>query len=218
MAMMKSQSSGDGPLLGGCPSSFLCFCSAAAGAPGIFVKLGHLALVFALLFSIGWLLLLQLVGVLVLLLCAVPVLLIASHICEVAPVFYEHTSWRSHRSEEQGGLVGGLVGYVSRYALFMFSAVMMGCDASVLLDDTSNFTGEKTAGPNKNSLRGFDVTVTLGGPTWTVELGRRDSTTASLSAANSDIPSPFLDLSDLISAFSNKGFTAEEMVALLALV
>jgi len=32
-----------------------------------------------------------------------------------------------------------------------------GCDASVLLDDTANFTGEKTAGPNLNSLRGFDV-------------------------------------------------------------
>ncbi|GFP88979.1 cationic peroxidase 1 [Phtheirospermum japonicum] len=32
-----------------------------------------------------------------------------------------------------------------------------GCDASVLLDDTANFTGEKTAGPNKNSLRGFNV-------------------------------------------------------------
>ncbi|KAH0466240.1 hypothetical protein IEQ34_006343 [Dendrobium chrysotoxum] len=32
-----------------------------------------------------------------------------------------------------------------------------GCDASVLLDDTQSFTGEKTAGPNNNSLRGFDV-------------------------------------------------------------
>jgi len=27
----------------------------------------------------------------------------------------------------------------------------------LLLDDTSNFTGEKTANPNKNSVRGFDV-------------------------------------------------------------
>jgi len=27
----------------------------------------------------------------------------------------------------------------------------------VLLDDTPGFTGEKTAKPNKNSLRGFDV-------------------------------------------------------------
>lgn len=32
-----------------------------------------------------------------------------------------------------------------------------GCDASVLLDDTPNFVGEKTAAPNANSLRGFEV-------------------------------------------------------------
>ncbi|KAK7305504.1 hypothetical protein VNO77_43410 [Canavalia gladiata] len=32
-----------------------------------------------------------------------------------------------------------------------------GCDGSVLLDDTPNFTGEKTALPNLNSARGFDV-------------------------------------------------------------
>ncbi|OIW16094.1 hypothetical protein TanjilG_18809 [Lupinus angustifolius] len=32
-----------------------------------------------------------------------------------------------------------------------------GCDASVLLDDTPSFVGEKTAFPNNNSLRGFDV-------------------------------------------------------------
>lgn len=35
--------------------------------------------------------------------------------------------------------------------------VMQGCDGSVLLDDTANFTGEKTAAPNLNSLRGFNV-------------------------------------------------------------
>lgn len=32
-----------------------------------------------------------------------------------------------------------------------------GCDGSILLDDTASFTGEKTAGPNNNSVRGFDV-------------------------------------------------------------
>ncbi|MED6121156.1 hypothetical protein PIB30_027501 [Stylosanthes scabra] len=32
-----------------------------------------------------------------------------------------------------------------------------GCDGSVLLDDTANFTGEKTAKPNLNSIRGFEV-------------------------------------------------------------
>ncbi|OMP04832.1 Plant peroxidase [Corchorus olitorius] len=104
-------------------------------------------------------------------------------------------------------------------------------------------TGEKTAGPNNNSVRGYEVidtiksqlenlcpgvvscadivavaardsVVALGGPSWNVLVGRRDSTTASLNAANSNIPAPTLSLSGLISAFSNKGFTAKEMVAL----
>lgn len=57
----------------------------------------------------------------------------------------------------------------------------------------------------------------LGGPSWTVQLGRRDSTTASLSAANSNIPAPTLNLSALITAFSNKGFSAKELVALSGL-
>lgn len=34
---------------------------------------------------------------------------------------------------------------------------MQGCDGSVLLDDTNFFVGEKTAAPNFNSLRGFEV-------------------------------------------------------------
>lgn len=57
-------------------------------------------------------------------------------------------------------------------------------------------------------------TSQLGGTNWTVQLGRRDSTTANLSAANNDLPSPALNLSDLITAFSNKGLTANELVAL----
>lgn len=118
-----------------------------------------------------------------------------------------------------------------------------GCDGSVLLDDAPGFTGEKTAQPNKNSLRGFDVVddikaqledacnqtvscadilavaardsvVALGGPTWDVELGRRDGTTASLDDANNDLPAPTLDLGDLIKAFSKKGLSASDMIAL----
>ncbi|CAN1240705.1 Peroxidase 4 [Linum grandiflorum] len=98
-----------------------------------------------------------------------------------------------------------------------------GCDGSVLLDDTSSFIGEKNANPNRNSARGFDViddiksavekacpgivscadvlaisardsTVLLGGPTWNVKLGRRDSRTASQSAANNGIPPPTSNL------------------------
>lgn len=35
--------------------------------------------------------------------------------------------------------------------------MMQGCDASVLLDDSANIVSEKNSGPNKNSLRGFEV-------------------------------------------------------------
>ena len=34
---------------------------------------------------------------------------------------------------------------------------VQGCDASILLDDTSSITGEKNAGPNSGSVRGYEV-------------------------------------------------------------
>lgn len=34
---------------------------------------------------------------------------------------------------------------------------LQGCDAGILLDDTASFTGEKTAPPNNNSVRGYEV-------------------------------------------------------------
>lgn len=45
-------------------------------------------------------------------------------------------------------------------------------------------------------------------------MGRRDSTTASVDLANSDLPGPDMSLGELISAFADKGLTAEEMAAL----
>lgn len=47
-----------------------------------------------------------------------------------------------------------------------------------------------------------------------MELGRRDGTTSSLDAANNDLPAPSSDLGALIKAFSDKGLTAKDMVAL----
>ncbi|CAL1406241.1 unnamed protein product [Linum trigynum] len=121
-----------------------------------------------------------------------------------------------------------------------------GCDGSILLDDTSNFTGERTAGPNFNSVRGYDVVdkikteldricrrsvvscadilavaardsvSILGGPsfTYSVLLGRRDATTASLNAANSNLPAPFFSFPQLLSSFQAHGLDLTDLVAL----
>ncbi|MCL7051980.1 hypothetical protein MKW94_026641 [Papaver nudicaule] len=119
-----------------------------------------------------------------------------------------------------------------------------GCDGSVLLDSTSSIDGEKGAFGNVNSLRGFgvvdriksavdkacgpqvvscadilavaarDSVVQLGGQTWNVELGRRDSTTASRTAANNALPNPAMNLPALKANFLNAGLNERDLVAL----
>ncbi|KAK4377448.1 hypothetical protein RND71_003744 [Anisodus tanguticus] len=69
---------------------------------------------------------------------------------------------------------------------------------------------KRSARANNNSARGFE----LHGPTWEVQLGRRDSTTASRTTANNDIPTPFMDLSALINNFKKQGLDEEDLVAL----
>ncbi|XP_031498994.1 cationic peroxidase 1-like isoform X1 [Nymphaea colorata] len=118
-----------------------------------------------------------------------------------------------------------------------------GCDASVLLDASPSIATEKTAAPNNNSLRGFEVidtiktslellcpgvvscadilavaardsVVVLGGPTWSVFLGRRDSLTANQNGANTDLPAPFFSLTQLNASFAKKQLSFRDMVAL----
>ncbi|KAJ1389671.1 Plant peroxidase [Sesbania bispinosa] len=101
--------------------------------------------------------------------------------------------------------------------LHFHDCFVQGCDASILLDDSGSIESEKSALPNVNSVRGFEVIdkakAEVGGPSWTVKLGRRDSTTASKSLANSDLPLFTDDLETLISRFIKKGLSARDMVA-----
>ncbi|XP_038697974.1 lignin-forming anionic peroxidase-like [Tripterygium wilfordii] len=121
----------------------------------------------------------------------------------------------------------------------------VGCDASILLYETSSIQSEKTTSPNNGSVRGYgvidnakaevekacpgivscadiiivaarDASEYVGGPSWIVKLGRRDSTTASRTLVEGgDLPAFTDGLEQLIGLlFSNKGLNARDMVAL----
>ncbi|KAL6896879.1 hypothetical protein ACP4OV_007451 [Aristida adscensionis] len=63
-----------------------------------------------------------------------------------------------------------------------------------------------------NSIALNHLAMHLGGPSWTVQLGRRDSPAAASSTA--DLPSPLSSLPQLISVFQRKGLDPTDMVAL----
>lgn len=57
-------------------------------------------------------------------------------------------------------------------------------------------------------------TMQLQGPSWPVQLGRRDARTASQNTANTQLPPPTANLSALVTIFASKGLDARDMTAL----
>ncbi|XP_010551859.1 PREDICTED: peroxidase 27-like [Tarenaya hassleriana] len=123
--------------------------------------------------------------------------------------------------------------------MFFHDCFVRGCDGSVLLDRPK---GEKSAIPNL-SLRGFhiidkakkalekecpgivscsdilalvsrDAVAAIHGPFWEVETGRRDGRVTSAAEALLNLPSPFDDVSSLISQFHSKGLDLIDLVVL----
>ncbi|KAM0054234.1 putative peroxidase [Helianthus debilis subsp. tardiflorus] len=117
-----------------------------------------------------------------------------------------------------------------------------GCDASILLDSTNDNTAEKDS-PANLSLRGYEVIddakqqlenqcpgvvscadivamaardavlFTAPGLIYDIPKGRKDGTRSKIEDTR-NLPPPIFNSSELIKMFGQKGFTAQEMVAL----
>ncbi|XP_030508621.2 peroxidase 57 [Cannabis sativa] len=116
-----------------------------------------------------------------------------------------------------------------------------GCDASILINSTSNKPSEKTAGPNL-TVRGYelideakrrleaacpskvscadiitlatrDSVILAGGPDYAVPTGRRDGLISNPDEVN--LPGPDQSITSAFAAFKDNGMTLNEMVALL---
>ncbi|KAF7077268.1 hypothetical protein CFC21_081839 [Triticum aestivum] len=180
--------------------------------------------------------------------CLLALLLLSSAAYgQLSPSFYAKTCPRLElvvRSTMTKALLADRRMGASLLRLYFHDCFVQGCDGSILLDDMGSFVGEKTAPPNGNTVRGYEVideikknvelvcpgvvscaditalaardgVFLLGGPSWKVPLGQRDSTTANLNEANSDLSVTSLSLDVLIASFAKKNLSPRDLTALL---
>ncbi|ESQ32660.1 hypothetical protein EUTSA_v10004596mg [Eutrema salsugineum] len=128
--------------------------------------------------------------------------------------------------------------------LFFHDCFPNGCDASVLVSSTAFNSAERDSSINLSlpgdgfdvitraktalelacpntvscsdiiSVATRDLLVTVGGPYYSVFLGRRDSRTSKSSLVDDLLPVPSSPISKLIHQFESRGFSVQEMVAL----
>uniref|UniRef100_A0A7N0VDY9 Peroxidase n=1 Tax=Kalanchoe fedtschenkoi TaxID=63787 RepID=A0A7N0VDY9_KALFE len=183
-------------------------------------------------------------------LCFLPLLFTSAHLvsCQLDPNYYSKTCPQLH-SIVAAGLKNSLKTdpriAASLLRLHYTDCFVNGCEASILLDDTEGFKGEKNSVQSRNSLRGFEVidsikaevekacsstvscadiltlaakesVVMSGGTSWEVPLGRRDGKTASEKAADEQLPPPTESLTTIYRRFAAKGLNATDLVVLSA--
>ncbi|KAB2097141.1 hypothetical protein ES319_A01G150800v1 [Gossypium barbadense] len=106
--------------------------------------------------------------------------------------------------------------------VFFHDCFVNGCDSSMLIASNAFNKSERDANVNLSVagdafdlITPRDLVVMVGGPFYEVVLGRKDSRKSNLSIVDKNLPKALTPMNELLSLFSSKGFSADEMVALV---